>query len=99
MVGPVSKLRLCWYTVPHGAQSRPALCDPAMDRTLPGFSVHGIFHARRLEEVAISSSMDVFPSQGSNQSLSPVAPVLAGGFCTTEPPGKLLSRPHSLANI
>ena len=30
------------------------LCDP-MDCSLPGFSVYGIFHARKLELVAISS--------------------------------------------
>ena len=33
------------------AQSCPTLCDP-----LPGFSVHGIFQARILEWIAISSS-------------------------------------------
>ena len=37
------------------AQSCPALCDP-MDCSLPGSSVHGIFQARILEQVAISSS-------------------------------------------
>ena len=31
------------------------LCDP-MDCSLPGFSVHGIFQARVLEEVAITFS-------------------------------------------
>ena len=33
----------------------PTLCDP-MDCSLPGFSVHGIFQARILKWVAISSS-------------------------------------------
>ena len=33
----------------------PAVCDP-MDWGLPGFSVHGIFQARILEWVAMSSS-------------------------------------------
>ena len=37
------------------AQSCPTLCDP-MDYSLPGSSVHGIFQARILEWVAISSS-------------------------------------------
>ena len=37
------------------AQPCPALCDP-MDCSLPGPSVHGIFQARMLERVAISSS-------------------------------------------
>ena len=36
-------------------QSCPTLCDP-MDCSLPGFSVHGILHARTLEWVAISFS-------------------------------------------
>ena len=38
------------------AQSYPALCD-SMDCSPPGSSVHGIFQARILEWVAISSSM------------------------------------------
>ena len=37
------------------AKSCPALCD-SMDCSLPGSSVHGIFQARVLEWVAISSS-------------------------------------------
>ena len=36
------------------AQLRPTLCDP-MDYSPPGSSVHGIFQARILEWVAISS--------------------------------------------
>ena len=36
-------------------QSCPTLFDP-MDCSLPGFSVHGIFHATVLEQVAISFS-------------------------------------------
>ena len=36
------------------AQSCPPLCDP-MDCSLPGSSVHGLFQARVLEWVAISS--------------------------------------------
>ena len=36
-------------------QSRPTLCSP-MDCSLPGSSVQGIFQARILERVAISSS-------------------------------------------
>ena len=37
------------------AQSCPTLCNP-MDYSPPGSSVHGIFQARLLEWVAISSS-------------------------------------------
>ena len=35
------------------------LCDP-MDHSPPGSSVHGIFPARMLEWVAVSSSRDLF---------------------------------------
>ena len=38
------------------AQSCLTLCNPE-DRSLPGFSVHGIFQARILEWVAISYSI------------------------------------------
>ena len=38
----------------------PVVCSP------PGFSFHGILHARRLEWVSISISMRIFPTQGSN---------------------------------
>ena len=54
-----------------------------MDCSLPGSSVHGIILARVLEWVAISSSRDL-PDPGFKP-VSPAAPVLAGGFFTTEP--------------
>ena len=37
-------------------QSRPTLSDP-MDRSLPGFAIHGIFQARELEWGAIAFSI------------------------------------------
>ena len=40
------------------AQSCPTLCDP-MDCSLPGFSVHGILQARKLEWVAIPFKVKV----------------------------------------
>ena len=40
------------------AQSCPTLCDP-MDYSPPGYSVHGVFQARILEWVAISSLGDL----------------------------------------
>ena len=46
-------------------QSCLTLCDP-MDCSPPGSSVHGILQARILEQVAISSSRGIFPTQGSN---------------------------------
>ena len=55
------------------------LCDP-MDNSPPGSSVHGIFQARVLEWFAIS----LF--RGSSQPTDQTW--IAGGFFTTEPPGK-----------
>ena len=52
------------------------LCDP-MDNSPPGSSVHGILEARILEWVAIKLT-------------SLMSSALAGGFFTTEPPGKPL---------
>ena len=46
-------------------QSCLTLCD-LMIYSLPGFSVHGIFQARILEQVAASYSRGIFPTQGSN---------------------------------
>ena len=45
-------IAVCAYSV---AQLCPTLCDP---RSWPGSSVHGIYHARILEWVAISYSSD-----------------------------------------
>ena len=47
----VVKMKMCMLV----AQSCPTLCDPT-DYSSPGFSVHGILHARILEWVAISFS-------------------------------------------
>ena len=49
--------------------SPSVVSDCLWPRSLPGSSVHGILQARRLEWVAISFSMGVFPTQGSNPSL------------------------------
>jgi len=62
-------------------QSYPTLCDP-MDYSPPGSSVHGIFQARILEEVAISSSVGL-PDLGIEPT-SPVSPALADGFFTAK---------------
>ena len=51
------RARVCVHST---TQSCPTLCCP-MDCSLPGSSVHGIFQARILENVAI------FPSKGSSQ--------------------------------
>ena len=63
------------------------ICYP-VDCSLPGSSVHGISQARILEQVAISYS------RGSFQLRDQIA--LAGGFFTTETPGKPLRRIHLL---
>ena len=47
------------------AQSCPTLCDP-MDCSLPGSTVQGIFQARILEQVVISTSRLIFLTQGLN---------------------------------
>ena len=58
------------------------LCDP-MDYCLQGSSIHGIFEARVLEYVAISFS------RGSSQPRDRTnVSFIAGGFFTTEVPGK-----------
>ena len=55
-------------------QSSPALCDP-MDCSPPSASVHGIFQARILEQVAMRLQ-GIFPTQRWNPHLSylPLAP-------------------------
>ena len=63
------------------SQSCPTLCN-SVDCSSPGLSVHGILQARILEWVA-SSSRDL-----SDPGIEPTSHALAGGFVTTEPPGK-----------
>ena len=67
------------------AQSCLTLCDP-VDYSLPVSSVHGISQARILEWVAISFSRE--SSQPKDQICKTCVSCLAGGFLTTEPPGK-----------
>ena len=59
-----------------------------MDYSLPGSSVHGISQARILEWVAFPPPGDL-PDPGIKP-VSLASPALAGGFFTTEPPGKPL---------
>ena len=72
------------------AQSCPTLWD-FMDCCSPGSSVHGIFLAILLEQVAISSSRGLLDSEIEPGSL--MCPALAGDSlpetqCPTETPGK-----------
>ena len=66
----------------------PTLCHP-MDCSPPGFSVHGIPRARIQEYwsgLPHPPPRDL-PNRGI-ELMTPASPVLAGRFCTTEPPGK-----------
>ena len=63
----------------------PTVCAP-VDYSLPDCSVHGIFQARILEQVAVSSSRG--SSLAGIKAESPRSPALAGGFFTT---GKIYS--------
>ena len=63
------------------AQSCLTVCDPA-DCSPSSSSVHGILQARILKWIAISSSRSSWPRDWTQVSC------LAGGFFTTEPPGK-----------
>ena len=65
------------------AQLYLALYD-AMDCGLPGSSVHGISQARILELSPPFPPPENLPDPG----IEPMSPALAGGFFTTEPPGK-----------
>ena len=75
------------------AQLNPTLCDP-MDYSPPGFSVPGIFQARILEWGAIPFSRG--PSCPRDQTQ---VSCIAGGFFTTEPPGKPMPQPLITSNL
>ena len=60
-------------------QSCPTLCHPT-DRSLPGFSGHGVLQARILDWVAMPSSSDL--SDPGIKPTSGTSPALAGGFFT-----------------
>ena len=69
-------------------------CFDPLDHSLLCFSVHGILQARILEWVVICPSPGDLPGSGIKPG-SPVSPALAGGFFTTEPPGK----PHPASRL
>ena len=66
-------------------QECPTLCDP-VHCSPRGSSVHGIFQARIPEWVAISYTRDL--SDPGTKTGFHTFPALAGGFFTTESPGK-----------
>ena len=65
-----------------------------MDCSPPDFSVHGIFQARILEWVAMSSSRG--SSQPRIKPTSLTSPALAGTSLTLAPPGKSQNLPYHL---
>ena len=68
------------------AWSCPTLCDP-MDWNPPGCSVRGIFQANYQSGLPFPTLWNLSNPGGKPESL--VSPVLASGFFTNEPPGKL----------
>ena len=78
-------ITLCWLCVCVCAQSCLTVYD-LMDCNPPGSSVHGIFQARLLEQVATSSSRG--SSQPRDKTLC-LSLALADGFFITYPLGKL----------
>ena len=74
-------------------QSCLTLCD-TMDHSPPGSSVHGIFQARILEWIAISSSRGSSRPRNRTQSLA-----LQADSLSSEPPRKLdLKKPQAKLN-
>ena len=76
---PITSLQMCSVKSLHLC---PTLCNP-MDCSLPGSSVHGIFQARILKWVSISSSRE---SSQDGRELNPhllCLPALVGRFFTT----------------
>ena len=74
------------------AQSCPAHCEP-MDYSPPGSSVHGIFQAKLLEQVAIPVSQDL-PNPG----FEPMSPTVQVDSLPSETPRKP-SKCHTNKNL
>ena len=77
--------KICWHIECN--QSCPTLCDP-MDSSPPGFPIHEILQAGIREWVVMPSSMGSSPPR--DQTCVSCVTYIAGGFFTTEPPGKPL---------
>ena len=76
-------LGFCFYVVVVLLLSPIQLFGDSMDYSPPGSSVHRISQARVLEWAVTSFFRDL-PRSG----IEPVSSAFAGGFSTTEPPGK-----------
>ena len=77
------------------ARSCPALCDP-MDCSPPGSSVH---EASPSKNTGVSGLPFPFPGDlpySGIEPMFPMFPAMAGGFFTTEPPGKSLKYKYVL---
>ena len=85
---------VCVCTCTHVLiQSYVTLCYP-MECSPPGSSIHGIFQARILEQLAMTYSRRSPNLQIELTSLA--APVLMDGFFTTAPPWKLYNALNSI---
>ena len=84
--GQLFPLAPCVLCCAKSLQSCLTLCDP-MDCSPPGSSAHGILQARILEWVAVP-----FSRGSSRPKVGTQVYCIAGGFFTSEPPGK----PHHL---
>ena len=71
----------------------PTLCNP-MDCGPPGSSIHGISLAKEYWSWLPFLSPGDLP----DPRIKPASPALAGGFFTTEPPGKPLNDFYILHN-
>ena len=76
-------LRFSWS---HSVVPDSLRLHESVIHSTPGPSVHGVLQARILEWVSIPSPRDL-PDPGT-EPVSPASPASAGGFFTTEPPGK-----------
>ena len=74
-----------WLTHACSGVSCPTHCNPT-DYILAGSSVHGIFRQE------YRSGLPFPPGDLPDPGIKPTSPTLAGGFFTTEPPGKLMSK-------
>ena len=77
---------VCVCVCGQSFRSCPTLCDP-MDCSPPGSSLLGILQAKILEWVAMPYLQGIFPTQGSNPSLSGFLHWQAGSLPLV-PPGK-----------
>ena len=89
----VSCVSLCMCINVCCARSCPTLCDP-VDCSPPGSSVHEASGQEYWSGLPFPSPGDL-PYSGI-EPVSPMFPAMAGGFFTTEPPGKSLKYKYLL---